>query len=147
MKIVIATIVEQDYETVFDRFDEKLFLKLAPPFIPLNLQRFDGCMVGDEVHLVLGKGFFKQEWHAKIIEQQKTESEIYFIDTGALLPKPLKHWKHRHRIIKKGNQSEIIDDIAYSTGNKLLDIIMYPIMYLQFWIRKPIYKAYFKTNR
>lgn len=146
MKIIIKTTVEQDYKTVFSRFDENLFLALKPPFLPLTLRQFDGSMKGDEVKITLGKGFLSQDWDALIVEQVETEAEIYFIDKGVKLPFFLKKWTHRHRILKLNNgQSEIIDDIAYFTPlGKIMDFLMFPVLYLQFWMRKPVYKRYFK---
>jgi ligand-binding SRPBCC domain-containing protein len=146
MKIIIKTTVEQDYKTVFNRFDKALFLALKPPFLPLNLRQFDGSMEGDEVKITLGKGFLSQDWDALIVEQAESEDEIYFIDKAIKLPFFLKTWTHRHRILKLNNgNSEIIDDIVYSTPlGKVMDLLMFPVMYLQFWMRKPIYKRYFK---
>jgi|AntRauTorckE5430_2_1112549.scaffolds.fasta_scaffold06714_2 ligand-binding SRPBCC domain-containing protein len=146
MKILIKTTVEQDYKTVFNRFDEALFLALKPPLLPLTLRQFDGSMEGDEVKITLGKGFLSQDWDALIIEQAESEDEIYFIDKGVKLPFFLKTWRHRHRILKlKNGKSEIIDDIEYSTPlGKPMDFLMFPLMYLQFLVRKPVYKRYFK---
>jgi ligand-binding SRPBCC domain-containing protein len=146
MKILIKTTVEQDYKTVFNRFDEDLFLALKPPLLPLTLRQFDGSMEGDEVKITLGKGFLSQDWDALIVEQAESEDEIYFIDKGVKLPFFLKTWRHRHRILKlKNGKSEIIDDIEYSTPlGKPMDFLMFPVMYLQFWARKSVYKRYFK---
>ena len=149
MRIIIKTQVEQDYQTVFSRFDKDLFLALKPPFLPLTLRQFDGSMKGDEVKIRLGKGFLSQDWDALIIDQKETEDEIYFIDKGTKLPFFLKTWQHKHRIINlKSQNSEIIDDIRYTTPlGKMMDIIFYPILYIQFWMRKPVYKRYFSKNK
>lgn len=146
MRILIKTLVEQDYKTVFNKFDRDLFLALKPPFLPLTLRQFDGSMKGDEVKIRLGKGFLSQDWDALIIDQQETDKEIYFIDKGTKLPFFLKTWQHKHRIINiHTNKSEIIDDIQYTTPlGKLTDWLFYPILYLQFWMRKPVYKKYFR---
>ncbi|MEL6945100.1 MAG: hypothetical protein AAFO82_20780, partial [Bacteroidota bacterium] len=78
MKIVITTDVEQDYQTVWSRFDEQLFTALKPPLMPLQLLRFDGSLKGDEVHLKIAG----QLWIAEIIEQAELPEEIYFVDKG-----------------------------------------------------------------
>lgn len=141
----ITTEVEQDYETVFERFDDKLFLALKPPFLPLTLNRFDGCEVGNEVHLTLGVGILSQDWNALIIEKKETDNEIYFIDTGSKLPFFLQFWKHRHRIIRhKNGGTTIIDDITYGAPHFLFNYILYPFLYIQFWMRKSVYRKYFK---
>lgn len=145
MKIVIKTEVGQAYDEVFRRFDEQLFLALKPPLMPLKLLRFDGCTTGDEVHIELGAGPFKTRWDALIIENGADDQEHYFIDKGVQLPFFLKTWQHRHRILKTNTGSMIIDDIYYQTPFGLLDYLMYPIMYLQFYARKPVYKKYFSA--
>lgn len=146
MKIIIKTIVEQDYLTVGKGFDQSLFEALKPPLLPLTLKRFDGSQTGDEVHIQLGKGIFSQDWNALIIEHGEDENEVYFIDKGSKLPFFLKDWKHRHRILRQdNNQAMIIDDIDYTTPFRLMDYLMYPIMYLQFWVRKPVYKKVFRS--
>ena len=149
MRIIIKTDVEQDYKTVFTRFDKNLFLALKPPFLPLTLRQFDGSMKGNEVKIRLGTGFFSQDWNALIIDQQETENEIYFTDKGTKLPFFLETWQHKHRIINlKSQNSEIIDDIQYTTPlGKIMDWILYPILYMQFWMRKPVYKKYFLKNK
>ena len=53
MHIQITTTVAQDFETVFGRFDEDLFLALNPPLLPVQLNCFDGCNKGNEIHLTL----------------------------------------------------------------------------------------------
>lgn len=148
MNILIKTTVGQDYKTVFGKFNEDLFLALKPPFLPLTLRQFDGSMKGDEVKITLGAGFLSQDWDALIVEQVENANEIYFIDKGIKLPFFLKTWRHKHRILKLDNgKSEIIDDIHFTTPlGKVMDIVMYPIMYIQFWMRKPVYKKYFANT-
>jgi ligand-binding SRPBCC domain-containing protein len=86
---------------------------------------------------------FKKTWKALITENNADENEIYFVDEGLQLPKPLKKWRHEHKIVKFIDNSIIIDNIAYYTSNALLDILFYPILYLQFYLRKSVYKSYF----
>lgn len=141
MKIEIATKVNQDYKSVWAGFDEDLFTALKPPpIIPFKLLRFDGSNEGDEVHVSVAG----QIWHAKIVEQTETESEIYFVDVGSKLPAPLKSWRHKHRMLRNVDGTcTIIDDIEYSTGKKWLDKLIYPVMYQQFAARQPVYRRYF----
>ncbi len=143
MNIEIATKVEQDYQSVWRGFDEKLFLALKPPLVPFKLLRFDGCEVGDKVQISVAG----QAWHANIVEQKSTKDEIYFVDVGEKMPFPLKTWRHKHRILRNADDtSTIIDDIEYSTGNRLLDKLMRPVVYQQFAARQPIYRDYFKNR-
>lgn len=143
MHFRIETEVQQSAKQVLAGFDESLFLALKPPLMPLKLLRFDGCEKGDRVELVLGIPPLSQQWNALVIEHGENEEGYFFTDIGEKLPFPLKGWKHRHFILKKGNKSIIVDDINYTTGLTILDYLMYPILYLQFYIRIPVYKKLF----
>ena len=143
MRIVISTPVAQDYQTVFQGFKKELFLKLNPPFPRVKLKRFDGSQKGDLVNIELNFLLFKQTWISEITDNQANQQEIYFIDQGVKLPFFLKTWQHHHRILNEGEQSRIVDDIQYTTPFWLMDYFMYPLMYLQFLYRKPIYKRFF----
>lgn len=142
MKFIIQTPIDMDYKKVFQAFDLNLFKALKPPLVPLEVSQFDGCKTGDKVILKVGP--FKQTWQSDIVEDFESETEIGFIDMGTILPAPLKSWRHCHRILNKGeNQCLISDEIEYSSGNLLMDILLYIPMYFQFLIRYPQYKIYF----
>lgn len=143
MKITIETLVNQDYLQVKEGFNEMLFKKLSPPFPPVKLLRFDGSTKGDLVTLELNFIFFKQKWTSEIMEDQTTDKEFYFIDKGIELPFFLKKWTHKHRIVKDGENSIIRDEIDYQAPFRILTLILYPAMLLQFAYRKPIYKKIF----
>jgi ligand-binding SRPBCC domain-containing protein len=150
MKINIKTPVHQSVAQVWEQFDDKLLMKLAPPFPPVRLITF-GQKVGEKVTLELNFFIKRQLWVSKITESYYTVNEAYFIDEGTQLPFFLKYWKHKHRIIKNeaspdGSESIIIDEIEFRTPTILTDYIFYPILYLQFLYRKPIYKKIFKNT-
>ncbi|TAE75760.1 MAG: hypothetical protein EAZ85_01730 [Bacteroidetes bacterium] len=145
MRLYFKTKVNLLPEKVFEGFNEQLFLKLAPPFPPVRLQRFDGCKAGDKVVLKLFFIFFSQIWESTILKQVTTKNEIYFIDRGTKLPFFLKQWQHSHIIqSNEDGGSFIIDDIEYHTPFWLLDYLMYPSMWFIFAYRKPIYRKIFK---
>lgn len=144
MNLRIITIVQQDYKTVFGKFDLALFRKLKPPLVKMSILRFDGCKAGDEVILDMKVLWKTQHWHAMITENFENENMIYFTDIGKVLPKPLTYWKHKHIIEKCVDSSEIIDDICYETGSKILDLMLFPLVFMQFFHRKRIYKSYFR---
>ncbi|WP_296701829.1 hypothetical protein [Algoriphagus sp.] len=146
MEITIKTNVEQDFLSVKEGFNESLFNKLSPPFPPVKLLRFDGSKKGDLVSLELNFIFFRQKWVSKIIEDNTSEKEFYFIDQGIELPFFLKYWKHKHRIIKAGENSIIQDEISFKAPFILLTWLLYPAMLLQFGYRIPIYKKIFKKS-
>ena len=144
MNIIISTKVNQSLLKVWEGFNLELFSKLAPPFPPVVVKEFGGCLKGDKVHLELNFILFKQDWISDIVDQKRTESEIYFIDEGTKLPFFLKFWKHQHRLVKDDEGTLIIDDISFKTPTILTDYLFYPLMYLQFLYRKPIYKKVFE---
>lgn len=144
MKIKILTQVHASLDTVSKNFDANLFTALSPPLIKVNLLRFDGCKKDDKVHVELNIFGLKQKWEALVVEDERSTSRWYFKDIGAKLPPPLKNWEHKHIVNKiNDNKVEIIDDVNYSTNNVLVDILVYPFVYFQFYWRKHIYKSYF----
>ena len=143
MRITICTEVEQDYQSVMKGFNQELFMKLNPPFPPVRLLRFDGCRKDDIVALELNFIFFKQQWVSTIREDGLDEEEFYFIDEGVKLPFFLKHWHHHHRVLQRGAGAKIIDDITFRSPSLLLDLLLWPVMWLQFLYRKPVYKRLF----
>lgn len=147
MKLHLRTSVSQSYPQVWEGFDEALFRKLSPPFPPVRVVRFDGCKKGDVVELELNFLFFRQLWTSLIVEQQASTDEIYFVDEGIKLPFFLRYWRHRHRIIQQTTSSAIIaDEIEYRTPSVLTDYLFYPLLWVQFAYRKPIYRRYFKSK-
>lgn len=146
MKITIETAVEQSVSDVWEQFDDKLLLKLSPPFPPVKLISF-GQKVGEKVTFELNFFILRQLWVSKITDSYLSADESFFIDEGITLPFFLKYWKHKHRIVRDDTTSgsKIIDEIEFRTPTVLTDYIFYPILYLQFLYRKPIYQRVFKT--
>ncbi len=145
MKINIKTVVNNTPQKVYEGFDKSLFLALAPPFPVLELLRFDGCDVNDLVEVRLNFLVFKLQWNAMIIQNEQNNGSFLFVDVGTKLPFFLHKWQHSHYInsVEGGAKSQIIDDIYFTTGLKLTDYLMYPVVYLQFLYRVPIYKKIF----
>lgn len=151
MHILIKTIVGQEINNVYEGFDKDLFLKLKPPGLSMKLLRFDGSEKGDIVQLELNFLLFKQKWTSTITKSEKSDDEIYFVDEaeGKELPFFLKKWKHKHRLIKDGDGTQIIDDIEYKSPFGF-NLVLYPLLYLQMAYRKPIYRKTFRkisTNK
>ena len=146
MHIHLRTPVQQDYLSVFKAFDGQLFRKLSPPYPRLKLLRFDGSAPGDMVEVELQTGIRSFRWTSLITERRITETEAYFIDQGQELPPPLRYWRHKHLITRNGSGAIIHDLITYSTGIKLVDLLLYPIMLAQFGMRKPVYQKVFRRK-
>ncbi len=143
--ISIKTAVKQSLAEVKSKFNRELFLALSPPFPKAAVEKFDGCSPGDKVQLMLNFILFKQRWHGVITAESSTENEWYFIDEGEILPFPLKSWRHKHALSVDASSGETIihDDITFSTSNRMLDMLSYPLFFLMFYYRKPIYRKYF----
>ncbi|MEM0939325.1 MAG: hypothetical protein AAF600_04320 [Bacteroidota bacterium] len=146
MKIQIKTKVRARLSDVKKGFTEKLFLKLNPPFPPVKLHKFDGCSKGDQVILELNFFLFKQKWISDITEDGQDNQRWYFVDQGTKLPFFLKSWKHHHEVRSVNDHTVIFDDITFSTGMFLTDLMMYPLLLGQFIYRKPIYKNVFSQK-
>ncbi len=143
MKLVLTTNVSSVPQKVWQGFDQTLFEKLAPPFPLIKLLRFDGSEKGDLVEVELNFIVFRQLWQSLIVDYGQSKDEIWFIDEGRRLPFFLRYWRHRHRLIRIASGTQIVDDIEYRTPSVVLDYLMYPLMWLQFAYRKPIYRRVF----
>jgi ligand-binding SRPBCC domain-containing protein len=144
MHFTIKTPVDQTYKDVFRQFDKDLILKLTPPWVRLKVLRFDGSQKGCEVHLELSFLGWKQKWISRITEFYEGKDEIFFIDEGIQLPWFLKSWRHNHRIIRHETGSIIIDDVTYECSFPFLNYFFFPMLCLQFYWRKPIYREFFQ---
>lgn len=144
MQIRISTKVAQSLEAVRDGFNAELFVKLNPPFPSVEVLKFDGCQKGDFVELLLDFKVSKQKWVSEITFDNETKEIFEFIDEGIHMPFPFTSWKHHHMIIAKENGCHIIDQIDYQANNKLMTILVYPLLFLQFLYRKPVYRRVFK---
>lgn len=145
LRIELSTPVKGHYQAVMRQFDQTLFDQLTPPGAGVELVRFDGSKQGDIVHIRLKLlGFIKQDWISEIIADDTDDQQTYFIDEGTQLPFFLTYWKHKHIVRANGpDKSIIIDDIQFRTPFFLMDFLLYPVLWLQFAYRKPIYRRIF----
>lgn len=151
MRLRLETHVNQSLPAVWAGFNRTLFEQLSPPFPPVQVIRFDGCLRGDVVHLRLNFLLFRQDWISLIVDQQTRDNEIYFVDQGTQLPFFLTFWQHRHRLIRvpgdvAGGQTLIVDDVTFRTPFLLTDYLLYPLLWLQFAHRRPIYRRWFSRS-
>lgn len=144
MKLFFQADVATNLKTIQQQFNRDLFLKLKPPFMTLNLKRFDGCEKGHEVHLELGLPGFLQSWISTITEAHQEPHRWVFVDEGTELPFPLKRWRHEHQVVELAPQhSRIIDSIEFDCGNPALNALMFGPLWLSFSVRPAIYKKAF----
>lgn len=142
VRIKIKTSVKQDLHRVIEGFDDELFIKLNPPFPKVKLLQFDGCKEGDTVALELNFFLFRQKWVSKITEDLESEGAFYFIDEGIEMPL-FRYWRHKHLLEAQEGKTLITDDICFKTRFILFDCLLYPLLYLQFKYRTPIYQSVF----
>ena len=82
-------------------------------------------------------------WTSTITDDQANENEAFFVDEGTELPFFFKAWKHKHLMSREGDGTVITDAIEYKTPFVIFDWLMYPLLYLQFIYRGPIYRKVF----
>jgi len=139
VKLQLKSTVSGHWEGVYEHFDRDLFLYLLPP--GAKLVRFDGSGVGDQVHIRFP---LKAEWISRIVGEERESGHGFFIDVGDKLPFGIKTWKHVHHVYQaNGSRSIIVDDINFSTGYVLFDLLYYPLLYMAFLPRTWQYKRYF----
>ncbi len=133
---------------MWKNFNESLFKKLNLPFPKLKIKSFgDMKELGTLVSLELDFFLFKQSWVSKIVSYSESDDRYEFIDIGVKLPFFIRKWHHKHVILGSHNQTKIVDEISYSTGFVITDILLYPSFLFLFLYRKPIYKKWFSKNK
>lgn len=144
MKVTFTTPVPGNVRQVFAGFNRNLFQALKPPFMTMELTRFDGTQLGSWVEVRTGMGkLLSSKWSNLVVERADSDIESYFIDEGRTLPFPFKQWRHKHRVIHERGYVLIVDELNYRTRFWILDLIMWPVMLLFLVIRNPVYKKYF----
>jgi ligand-binding SRPBCC domain-containing protein len=140
MNITLRSKVTVDLMAVNNRFDADLFRYLLPP--GAQLIEFGGSKKGDIVHLKLP---LAGEWVSEITENGVSEDKCYFIDEGRKLPFPLKKWKHKHILHRSGKNTIIEDNMTFSTGSIITNMLFYPVLLAAFLPRIWQYKSYFNS--
>lgn len=144
-KIVLITRVKGDRYTVFRNFNEDLFRYLRPPRFLAEIKRYDGTYAGALVEVQF---HFPVKSLMQVRIAEFDEVKTRFTDQGTILPFGLKTWTHHHQVLPdqtSDTHSLIRDEIFYRSGNTFSDLLFYPVLYLQFFLRKPTYKRYFNS--
>lgn len=142
MKLRISTQVNGHFKPIFQTFNKELFNRLNPNKKIIKLRKFQGTKPGNRFIIEFP---LRQKWEGLITETQEQDSFCYFTDEGIRLPFGLSEWRHRHWVIKKSDTDTIItEDIRYKTKNIILDVLLYPFIYLTIYLRKAQYRKIFK---
>jgi len=145
MKLLFETKINKSFLEIKSKFNQDLFMALKPPLVNLDIKRFNGCSVKDEIHLDIGSFGLKQKWVCVITEENQSDKEWSFVDEGRIMPWPLASWRHHHRVIQLNKDTSlIVDDISYRCTPSWLSGIIYPAMWLSFASRPKCYKNFFK---
>lgn len=142
MRFTLKTFVPQPVEVVKAKFDQRLFKALAPPFPRMQLLRFDGSALGDEVHIKLNFLVYSTVWKSLITEETDTDEGFFFVDEGIQLPPFITYWRHKHILNAYRGGTVIVDDVEFRVKPLLLSPFLFASTWLQFVYRKPIYKGY-----
>ncbi len=146
MRFQILTRVQGSHRDVFLKFDHSLLTQLTPPGIRMELLHAQepsepGAYIQLRVTIL---GIIRQNWENAFSHYALGELECHFVDEGRVMPFPIRYWRHDHRVLADGAHHAIInDDVTFKTGFFLLDWIMYPILWMQFRFRQPIYRRVF----
>lgn len=148
MRLCLVSDLSVSLDSVKRGFNRDLFLKLTPPGLRLDVLRFDGCRVGDEIHLVIRSLGMKQHWISLITDENSATAEWSFVDQGKRLPWPLLSWKHYHRVVTlDGKTSKIIDDVNFECIRSWMNVFLYPVLWFFFATRPMRYRKYFEVSR
>lgn len=160
-RIEVLSHVTEKLEVVRENFNQELFSSLAPPFVPMQVLRFDGITKGsifeiDMIGGLLPKGFLDKlpvkipfklgsTWKGEVVDAGETQDGFFFIDEALELPFPLSKWRHLHRILPNPQQggTDILDQIEFSCVHPLLEIPAYSALLPLFVYRKKSYQDYF----
>lgn len=145
MKLFFETLINLPFEDVRAQFNSKLFSALSRGIIPFKIERFDGCKKGDEIHIRVGLWPLEFKWVSIITFEETNAAGWSFIDEGKVLPWPLSHWHHHHRVDSiTATESKIVDDIEYKCSPVFLGQLIRPLMWILFSVRPKRYRKFFE---
>lgn len=141
----ITSRVSASLPYVWSKFDQNLLAKLAPPFPIARIIQFDGCQVNDKVCIELDFLLYRTRWYSVISSFKADTTSYVFVDEGTKVPFGIKAWRHEHRIESIDEKtSSIVDKISFQTNFKLLDCLLFPLIWGMIAYRIPLYKKYLR---
>ena len=136
--------VQADLDQVEAGFDRALFEKVLGAGRLVRVTRFEGLENDAIFEVEFGAGPLSGRWVGQIERKIRDPNEIAYTDVGIELPKPLRTWRHRHRLLRRLKGGTFIrDEIEFSTGTRTGDWALYPVLMGLILARRPIYKAAF----
>jgi ligand-binding SRPBCC domain-containing protein len=147
MKFAIKTRVQQAFAEADKSFTKEYLTKLNPEFPPFKILRYDGTNDGDEIHVQLNFGLFKQNWTYQIKNKTDTMSEWSFVDEAITTPFFLKYWHHQIKMEPVAGHMLISDTVIFKSPFLLLDYALFPWLYVHFLYRRPIYRKRYSLKQ
>jgi len=133
---------------VWKLFTADLLSKLAPPFPIARIIRFDGCQANDQVVIELDFLLYKTRWTSVITSYQTDGQSHVFVDEGTQVPFGIIQWRHEHRIESiNAQETKVIDKIHFQTNYKLLDLLLFPLIWGMIAYRMPLYKKHLRQPK
>lgn len=133
---------------VWKLFTADLLAKLAPPFPIARIIRFDGCQANDQVVIELDFLLYKTRWTSIITSYQTNGQSHVFVDEGTQVPFGIIQWRHEHRIESiNAQETKVIDKIHFQTNYKLLDLLLFPLIWGMIAYRMPLYKKHLRQPK
>jgi ligand-binding SRPBCC domain-containing protein len=143
MQFAYRTLVGQPPDTVFPVFGEAAFVEsLAPALMGLRVIRI-GLALGDEIEVRFEGLGPRGPWVSRIESLERTPDEIWFVDRSIRLPWPFATFRHRHGFVAKGSGTVLVDDVTFTTSQRVLGPFVSAGLRLSFGFRRGRYRARF----
>lgn len=137
--LVINTTLKASVDEILSNFNAETMQEATPPFINLEVTRFDGVEYANQTHMITSIFGHYQSWIIEVMQTKKTQDGIIIRTEATECPFPFNLWIHTYHIHELGNgMTKITDNIKFKTENFLFDLLIYPIVYFIMYYRKPI---------
>lgn len=122
-----SSVVDAPFETVWEFYDSVDELRLlTPDWLGLRVSRVVGpdgepdpeaYLPGTRIHLELHpfglSGLPGSEWVVEITDREVADDRASFVDEQVGTQGPFESWKHTHRFVDLGDETLLVDRIAY----------------------------------
>jgi ligand-binding SRPBCC domain-containing protein len=143
MRLVLHTRVSQPPDVVFPVFGDASFVEsLAPRLMGVEVLEI-GLQLGDEIS-VRFKGLGPRgAWISKIVELERGDAAIWFVDRSVETPWPFASVQHRHGFVAEGTGTLLVDDVTFSGRPRIMGPLVYPLLRWSFGFRRHLYRQRF----
>ena len=143
MRFVLRTRVARPPDEVFPVFGDASFVEsLAPPLTGLRVERI-GLEVGDEIEVRFTGLGPRSPWVSRIVELERDDRGIRFVDESVRIPWPLASLRHQHGFLADGTGTLLVDDVTYAARPSQAALALYPSLRLSFGYRRHVYRRRF----